>query len=264
MPGAYGTSAEEFYSRCINQAQVLERTCREHADRSDVVAAVAAALGADISSLQSLIWERINIAPRVPQRQFFQAGEALTAALVTFGSEPLPSDSSAAQVIRQYRARMGDSFDSALAADASHRWPDISCLEQLAAPTTVDLDESVDRRLGGLTALEFVSARRAGADTCMTEAQARRIRGAISEAIGSAFESDFLALEAYLVESAIAAGDVRLLTVTIRWDLAAHAVSQMAGLPDHFADAVAAIREAMVGGLGDADGARLLSTLTAV
>ena len=53
--------------------------------------------------------------------------------------------------------------------------------------------------------------------------------GETSAAIQAAYQGDFTALDAYLVESAVAAGDDALLTVTIRWDLAVQAVSELAG-----------------------------------
>ncbi len=114
---------------------------------------------------------------------------------------------------------MVSAFESSLVFDLSQRWPDIEYLAAVLAPSADEIEMSVAERLGGLTAEEFVAARRAAAAATMLEAQARRVKGSIPEAIQSAYESDFLALEAYLVESAVAAGDTQILTVTCRWEL---------------------------------------------
>ena len=91
----------------------------------------------------------------------------------------------------------------------------------------------------------------------MRLAQESRVRGATSDAIATAYESDFLSLEAYLAESAWVLGDVWLLTAISRWDLVTHAVAQLTRLPDGFVDAVGLLRQSMTQSLGDADGARL-------
>jgi hypothetical protein len=68
-------------------------------------------------------------------------------------------------------------------------------------------------------------------------------------------------LEAYLVESAEAAGDHGLWTVELRWELGTCAIAELADLPEDFYLAVTAVRQALSNGLGDPDGARFLSTL---
>jgi hypothetical protein len=91
----------------------------------------------------------------------------------------------------------------------------------------------------------------------MQEAQASRVRGATSEAITAAYDSDFLSLEAYLAESAWVLGDRWLFTAVSRWDLVTHAIAEITRLPDGFVDAVALVRRSMTTALGDADGGRL-------
>ena len=124
-----------------------------------------------------------------------------------------------------------------------------------------DISAAASARLLGLRPAEFVSRRRSEAAAAMLEAQAHRVRGETSEAIQSAYQSDFTALEAYLVDSAVAVGDDDLLTVTIRWDLAVQSVSEVPGLPDDFSRAVGVIRSAIVAGIGEADGRRLIESL---
>jgi hypothetical protein len=263
MLGVEKGTAEEFYSRCLGNAQVLERSARAHALGGRPVPALAAAWGADINTLQAVIWERILVASRTPQRQFFRVAGAIASALreatPTVGDSEAPGDR-----VRSARARMAVSFDPALASEMQRRWPDLSYLASLPALTEQDVREAAAERLRGLSPARFVARCRADAADAMLEAQSRRIRGEIEAAVQGAYQSDFTSLDAYLVESAVAAGDQALFTVFARWELATHAMTELPGLPDDFSGAVAVIRTALATSLGEADGARLLESLPAV
>lgn len=263
-----GGTAEEFYSRLLGNAAVLDEAARRHAAEADAVAALACALGADVATLESVVWERLNIAPRSPQRQFFQVADALTSQLAGDAADPSAGDGadpqdrqSIADVIAATRQRMVAAFDETLAADVVSRWPGIDYLAEVPAPTAPEIDAAATQRLDGMAWRQFVLSRRAAARTTMLEAQARRVRGEIAEAIQLAYESDFLGLDAYLVESAEAVGDRSLFTVATRWALAVGSVSELSGLPSDFREAVTEIRAAMGGGLGEADSDRLLQAL---
>jgi hypothetical protein len=263
MLGVEKGTAEEFYSRCLANAQVLEQAARAHALAGRPVPALAAAWGADVNTLQAVMWERILVASRTPQRQFFRVAGAIAAAL----RDAMPSlddDQPPGDVIRSARARMQASFEPDLAAEMQRRWPDLSYLASLPAVSEPDVEEAAAERLGGQRPATFVARRRKEAVDEMLEAQARRIRGEIDAAVQAAYESDFTSLEAYLVESAMAVEDHSLFTVVVRWELATHAMTELPGLPDDFSGAVAAIRTAMATSLGEADGARLLASLPPV
>jgi hypothetical protein len=255
------SSAEEFYSRCLSDSSVLHRASQVHVDEGDLVAACATALAADLSVVQAVIWERLNIAPRAPQRQFFQAGETLTNAMRSFGDYTFPPQATLADLVAEAREGMMSTLDDSLLEQVSELWPDTAYLEGLAAPTDQDVAQWVERRLQGHAVTDFVKRKRVEAAEQMLEAQARRVRGATDEAISSAYDADFAALEAYLVESAVAAGDQSLFSVTTRWDLVVYALSGLTSLPDSFSDAVALIRATMAAALGDADGGRLVAYL---
>lgn len=266
MLGVTSGTAEEFYSRCLANAQVLEDAARRRVEEGDAVGALADAWGADVNMLQAVMWERIIAAARAPQRQFFQVAEAIVSGL----HSPLAELDDAAQAatlgrcVAYVRERMSTAFDDDLAREMARRWPDIAYLEAVPSVSAEDVAAAVSARLLGLSPSDFVSRRRSEAAAAMLEAQTHRVRGEIPEAIQSAYQGDFTALEAYLVDSAVAAGDRDLLTVTIRWDLAVHAVSEVAGLPDDFSRAVSVIRTAIVSGVGEADGRRLIESLVPV
>lgn len=260
MLGVTSGTAEEFYSRCLANAQALESAARQRAAEGDAVGALADAWGADVNMLQAVMWERIIAAARAPQRQFFQVAEAIVSGL----RSPLEAPDGATTLgrsIAHARERMATAFDDELAREMARRWPDITYLEAVPSVTADDVAAAVSARLLGLSAEEFVSRRRSDAAAAMLEAQTHRVRGETSEAIQCAYQGDFTALEAYLVDSAVAAGDHDLLTVTVRWDLAVQAVSDVPGLPDDFSQAISLIRTAIVSGIGEADGRRLIESL---
>lgn len=264
MQGVDSGTAEEFFSRLLSSAQILADAARGYARDGDAVPAVACALGADVATLQAVVWERLNIAPRSPQRQFFQAAAAVSREMSGIRDEVFVPEVTAEDVILAARARLVTTFDESLVADVEDRWQDFTDLAGMPAPRQVDIEADVARRLENLGPRGFVDSRREAATAAMLAAQAMRIRGEIPEAIQAAYDSDFLALEAYLVASALSAGDQALFSVTTRWVLATHELAELTSLPGEFTDAVARIRDALVDGLGEADGARLRAMLAPI
>lgn len=76
-----------------------------------------------------------------------------------------------------------------------------------------------------------------------------------------AYAADLYALEAHLVESAVALGDQYLMSVHVRWELVSEAVAMTGELPQDFIPAVHAIRAAIGGAIGEADAKRLEGNL---
>lgn len=260
MLGVTSGTAEEFYSRCIANAQTLEGAARERILSGDAVGALADAWGADLYTLQAVMWERILVAARSPQRQFFQVAGALVAGIRSLA--PISTDApTLGRMVAGARERMATAFDESLTAEMAGRWPDITYLEAAPAVSEDDVAAAVADRLQGMAPDAFAAMRRTEARTAMLEAQTCRVRGETPAAIQLAYESDFKALEAYLVDSAVAVGDDDLFTVTMRWDLAVRSVTGLHGLPDDFSAAVMTIRGVLSAGLGEADGARLVEAL---
>jgi hypothetical protein len=254
-------TAEEFFSRLLTNAQVLHEASVRAVEEGDLVTALACTIGSDAATLESRVWERLNIAPRSPQRQFFQA-IATVASSVDGLADMKPEDLlSADRFVQGVRVRMLEAFDDALAADVADHWGSLAHLSGLPMLSGRDMEGARAQRLEDLTPAEFIKARRTASGKAMLNAQSFRVRGAIPDAIQAAYESDFLAMEAYLVESALAVGDGMLFTSVTRRILVTQALGDIAGLPSDFTDAVAAIRDAMADGLGEADGVRLRAAL---
>jgi hypothetical protein len=253
-------TAEEFHGRLLSGSHALDRAARIHAQSGSVVAAVASAWGADITLLQALLWERILIASRAPQRQYFQAAGALLASIGA-AQVPAPQDGTAEQYLLGARENLVTQFDEPLQREAGAKLPDLTYLRWLSAPTADDFDAAVVARLDGGSPTEFIAARRKAARESMKGAQSDRIRGRIPAAIQAAYVSDFQSLEAYLIASALATGDVWLLSVTMRSDLVASAIAELPRLPEDFGRAVGTIRDALCLALTEADAERLRDAL---
>jgi hypothetical protein len=256
-------SAEEFYSQCLANARTLDHASHRLEDSGDTFGAMATAWGADVFITQAVLWERILVASPSPLRQYFRAAEGLFGELRAI---PTLTDHQPTCMDVLVAARLGllGACDPSLRGSIQAAWADQSYLAQAPAPTAEQIEDLVRERFEGLPAAEFVDKRRGEAVAAMGEAQAMRVRGETVAAIQTAYGADFLSLEAYLVESALAAGDPALLSVVIRWELAAASVSQVPGLPEGFVAAVARIREALAAGLSESDASRLAATFVPV
>jgi len=260
MAGTPRRSAEERYAQCMANAQVLHDATLRLVNEQDAPQALAVAWGADIYAAQAVLWERIMGAAAAPARRWYLAADAL----LRTSESPTPAGSagSCGDALIAARASLLADCDEALSSAIAAAWSPVPELDALPVP--LDLEESARVRLGGMSASAFVAHRRSEAIAQMQTAQELRVKGETAAAVQAAYESDFLSLEAYLVESAVAAGDAALQTVTIRWELATAAIQHLPGLPAGFLPGVARIRQAMCSGLSDADAVRLMASLPAV
>ncbi len=260
MTRAPRRSAEERYGQCLANAQILHVAAARLAGESIVSRALAAAWGADVYAAQAVLWERIMGAAASSTRGWFRAAEAFIAeTTVPFPREPDPT--TCGDILRGARRQLLTRCDDGLADSITLAGLPTSALDDLPAPGPADLAASARERLSGMTPRAFVEARRVAAETEMAAARSLRVAGDTSGAVQAAYAADYLAFEAYLVESAVALGDSDLLTVTIRWELGSAGIQHLQGLPEGFVPGVTAIREALASGLSDADGARMLASL---
>lgn len=257
-------TAEEVYAQCLVNTQVLDAAARRQALDADAVSALALAWGADVYAVQGVLWERIIGAAAATHRQLYRAADALFRGLRGAAPEPTMLEGSCADVLRVARTRLLAECDEGLADALQAVWIENSYLADLKAPTAEDVQAAARKRCRGRSALAQADALRADARAAMTRAQALRVRGDTVGALQESYEADLLSLEAYLLESALAAGDSDLLTVTIRWELAVAAIAGMDALPADFTRAVTQVRKALCSGLAESDGVRCLMSLSTV
>lgn len=259
-------SAEEFYVDLLARVNLFVELSRNYADAGRPEAAVASQWGADVLTLQSVAWERIVVVSRSPQEPLFEIGARalegmgvgdLTIAFADMLSPAAGQRSSAAGLVRAAREAMMSAIDNDLRTELTSRLHPLDHLEALRAPQSADFAAAARARLAGMTPEAFIRQRRSDAAARM--AHARQLAD-IAAAISAAYEADMLTLDAYLVESALAIGDTLLITVQLRWDYAAAAVTRLAGVPADLREAVALVRRTLARSLGAADGARLERT----
>ena len=203
------------------------------------------------------MWERVVVVAGATPRHFFEVAESAIGL-------PWEGAADAEGLLRSSRMALLAPLEAALAREIAQRWPDSSYLTGLPAPSPSAFAEAAAARLEGQTPVDFVARRRQQAAVQLEQAQDQRVRGNTREANRLAYAADCLCLEAYLVESAAAAGDAALMTVLSRWELSAQSVASMASLPPDFASAVSAIRAALAAPLGDIDGRRLIESFPRV
>ncbi len=253
-------SADAVYSQTLHRARVFERASRREAAAGQALRALIFAWGADISLMQTSLFERVVLGRKASIRQYFAEAQTLLAAFDT----DLPdggSSESMAQMQLRVREQLFRALPRDLAVDITGRLPDITYLTSLRAPSRDQM--RARERLQGLTVEQFCAHRRREAQELMLEAVNARAR-ADAAAADLAYRSDVLSLEAYLVETAQLAGDKGLWTVELRWELASCALAELMDIPEDFVAAVTAVRDALARGLGEPDGTRLLAVLPVV
>jgi len=252
VPGRVSTDATQ--DRLLSDAATLWAAASSAAERGEAVNAVTLAWGSDIRTAEAVMVERQKSSS---SRGFLQAASVIVQRL----GEQAQSHGSAADLVALAREHLWEAAEPGLQRELSREWQQTTMLADLPAPRHKDFEAAARSRLGSMTPSAFVVARMAQARAAMEAAQHHRIAGSTPEAIQSSYESDLAVLEAYLVESAIAVGDPLLLTVRIRWELAARAISEIPGLPSAPVAAAERIRHSVGQALGPADGERLAHVL---
>lgn len=253
-------TADRMRAQSLTQAAVLSDAARDHAAAGRVVEAIAAAWAVEVLRLQATLAGQILVDRRAPNYRYFESAASIVGAL----DQPWRPGATAADTIRAGRDALAQAVEPVVLSQLSDSFGELAYLDGLPALDQAAVDAFVRSRLHGRSPAQFVRSRRGEAAQSVLRAQALRMQADVPGAIRVAYEGDFRSLEAYLVESAVAAGDTGLLTVSTRWDLAAFAMTGLVGLPDAFEPAVTTIREAIAAAIGEPDGSRLLPTFTAL
>lgn len=247
-------TADQMRAQLTSQGAILDRSARAHAAERRVVKACAAAWAAEVRGLQATLVRHLLVHGRSPQYRYFELAQGIARDLSMASAD---EDVHAADAILRARAGVARLLEPVILEQWTDTFGDLGYLEALPPMTDALVQEFTSGELNGRSREAHVAARRRQAQEAMLGAQTLRMRGDTTAAIRQAYESDFHSLDAYLVESATAAGDVQLLSVSTRWDLCSHAIAGLAGLPDAFVPAVAAIRGALIEGIGAPEGQRL-------
>jgi hypothetical protein len=256
-------SADAVYDQTLHRARVFERASRRQAAVGEALSALIFAWGADVSLMQTSLFERVVRGRKASLRQYFAEAQTLLAALDPSVPDTVGTESVADMQLR-VREQLFRALPRDLAMDVTARLPDITYLASLPAPNREAMRHGARVRLQGISSKQFCIRRRHEADELMLKAMNANANDDAKSATELSYQSDVLSLEAYLVQSAEAAGDHALWTVELRWELGTCAMSELTGLPDDFQSAVATVRNALALGLGEPDGTRFLAVLPVV
>ena len=211
------------------------------AHRGDVRRAQLAAWASDVHVLEALLWQNgLGEAPD-PHAQLAGVGAAVAASIEAL-ADTLTGELTARGVVELAREAMVTTFDESVHGLLTDRFAGLDHLDDaVPSPDAAHHPEPALHRLEGRTPAELVDELRTAAADSMAVAQLMASEGQAAAAMRLARQADTAAFEAYLVQAALGAGDDRLATVDLRWELAAVAEDQ--ARPEQYVDDLLARRD---------------------
>lgn len=253
--------SQNFVDLCTQGSEILRTIAVSKGASGDLVGALSCALGSDLMRIQGALWEALIVSAGTSYRKYFQLGEEIARACSEPTAEP---NLSIAQALLAVRSQVEPILSNVGIRGFQALMIDVEPFDNIAFPSSDVIAAHAAQRLEGMTPQSYARKQMQAASTLSVQAFTAHSSGNIEQAINLMFASDFTALDAYLVESAHAAGDRNLFTVQIRWELATHCVSLIDELPQDFAAAAHLVRAAITQFMGDADAVRLRAVLPAV
>jgi hypothetical protein len=195
---------------------------RSYAGLGDGRLAVLAMCAADTEILQQLLWEHgLDQAPD-PPAQLAAVGEAVLGSMAdTAGDTPGETQGgiTAPRAVEQFRASMIATFDESVHDLLADRFAPLDHLRGLRV-SAAEAAEVGRERLAGRTAAQLTADLLHTAGDCAAVAEVMLAEGDGSGALRQLWQADLAAFEAYLLSTAVRAGDNELATVELRWELA--------------------------------------------
>jgi hypothetical protein len=208
----------------------LVRIAGRYVEDGDVRRAQLACWAADVYVLEELLWENGLAEALDPVAQLAAVGESVATALESL-AEGVTGAVAPRAVVEAARYAMVSTFDESVHEVLLEQMPSLDALDACdpaAAPrghrsVDHDLDHDHDHdtgRLGELSASELVSELRQAAMDCLHVREVMEVEGEVTAADRMTHQADVATFEAYLIAAAIHAGDHRLASVDLRWELA--------------------------------------------
>lgn len=225
---------------------------RRYAERGDLRRAALAAWAADVHVLEELLWENgLDQAPE-PLLQLAAIGDSIAEAIGAVATQPRGAVT-VRSVVEAARGAMVTTFDESVHGLLTGRLADLAHLDDALPAVPGEAASPAGDRLGAHSADELVHELRVAAADCSAIADQLVAEGERDAAARLSDQADSASFEAYLVQAAVGAGDHELVTVDLRWDLAA-ARSARAGL----------VRDDLVAVLGTAEQQQLRAAMEPV
>jgi len=252
---------QEFQDLCLVASQALQEIAVSKASLGDLVGAFACALGSDLYCIQGNLWESIVVNTGTSYRKYFQSGEEIARLLAQpTGIAP----QTIAEALTSVRATVGPVLARVGCNNVSESMLDLAPFEEIAKPDASSVRAAVIARLAGMGAHDYVRKQQQAASELSVQAFTASNAGNVDQAIALMYSSDFTYLDSYLVESALAAGDENLFTVTMRWELATYSASLIEELPQSLDSASRTVRGAITRLMGSQDASRFIAMLPRV
>jgi hypothetical protein len=207
------------------------------AARGDLRLAQLAAWAGDVHVLEELLWESgLGDAPDAAA-ELATVGESVAAAVEDLAHALPGAPLTARAVVEAAREALVTTFDESVHGLLADRFAELSVLDDAHPRPGTDRGSRVASRLDGRTAAGLEAELRVAAGDCATMAGLLAGSGEPEAAGRLSRQADAAAFEAYLVGAAIRAGDEALVTVDLRWELAAE-VAPGTDRRDRFASVV--------------------------
>jgi hypothetical protein len=200
----------------------LVRIAGRYAADGDVRRAQLACWAADVYVLEELLWENGLAEALDPVAQLAAVGESVATALETL-AEGATGAVAPRELVEAARYAMVSTFDESVHDVLLEQMPALDVLDACdpaAAPHAVGPADADSGRLGEYSAGELVSELRQAAIDCLHVREVMEVEGEVTAADRMSHQADVATYEAYLIAAAIHAGDDRLASVDLRWELA--------------------------------------------
>jgi len=204
----------------------LVRLAGRYAGDGDVRRAQLASWAADVYALEELLWEYGLAESPDPVAQLAAVGESVASALETL-ADGVSGDVEPRAVVEAARRAMVSTFDESVHDVLLEQLPSLdhldACASSVTQPGGIDETPALER-LGARTAEQLVSELRQAAEDCIHVREVMDDEGEVVASDRMTLQADVATFEAYLIAAAVHAGDDRLVSVDLRWELARNLV----------------------------------------
>jgi hypothetical protein len=201
----------------------LVRIAARYAREGDVRRAQLASWAADVYVLEELLWENGLAEAPDPVAQLAAVGESVASALEAL-ADGVSGEITPRSLVEAARRALVSTFDESIHDVLMEQMPSLDHLDDCApgrsTPSASRHHRPGFERLGDHTAEDLVLELRQAAADCIHVREVLVVEGEETAADRMAHQADVATFEAYLIASAIHAGDHQLASVDLRWALA--------------------------------------------
>ena len=205
----------------LSVPEQLARLSARYVEEGDVRRAQLASWAADVYVLEELLWENGLAEAPDPVAQLAAVGESVASALEAL-ADGVSGDVMPRAVVEAARRAMVSTFDDSVHDVLMEQLPSLDHLDacDAAAGAPTSPVSPTAQRLGERSAEELVAELRQAAADCLHVGEVMDVEGELTAADRMSHQADVATFEAYLIAAAIHAGDEKLASVDLRWELA--------------------------------------------